>query len=613
MLGKWEHKDLKQNLSETNLEEGMRGSDVAKLQYMLNFIAMFYPMVPFVSENGIYDEKTTSSVRNFEILSGLVVDGRAGRLTWQALFDAYNGILQNVDIPEPPSGLRPNEYPYPGFQMQIGSQGEYVKILQRVLQQLSSYYPQIPRIAEDGDFGSVTRNSVSEFQSIVGLTPDGIVGPDVWNELMDRYVSILDRGKITPYPGTDLSAGSSGYNVRLIQTALNSIAQVENIPGVTVNGEFDDKTREAVSAIQKHHDLYVDGVVDPVTWEVIMNAYYNSANSNSAKQYNQSVNPANPASAASSVNEAQIDVTPGGANSIGTSAATPGGSGVNGNASRAEAATDSNAGSGASSAQVNSFNSFTTPYNSAQTLNNDISDPVFNYNPFGNTAAYNNNAPSSYSGFTSGSISNESDGEAGFSLDDYSNEYPSDSAFGDTGNVTAKTIELESDTAANDASLRYGSPDMEIFNGGGSGNSTITNSGFTTGNDYIGPGYAGYGASRQYGQPQYNALVNQQVAQAGYPVYNGNGAYTSPANDYYTPTYQAVPYDSGNSATYSNGTLATGYVSGVSYYPSFATDTAQSTALTTSVYVTRAVSAVSRTVLFLYLLKLLQEQKNCYC
>ncbi len=38
-------------------------------------------------------------------------------------------------------------------------------------------------IPEDGDFGPVTRDAVKAFQTKNGLTVDGLVGEETWNQL----------------------------------------------------------------------------------------------------------------------------------------------------------------------------------------------------------------------------------------------------------------------------------------------------------------------------------------------------------------------------------------------------------------------------------------------
>jgi putative chitinase len=58
-----------------------------------------------------------------------------------------------------------------------GSKGEAVAGLQRLLQQLGF------AVAIDGDFGAGTETAVTRFQSEQGVTADGILGPETWDQI----------------------------------------------------------------------------------------------------------------------------------------------------------------------------------------------------------------------------------------------------------------------------------------------------------------------------------------------------------------------------------------------------------------------------------------------
>lgn len=76
------------------------------------------------------------------------------------------------------------------------------------------------------------------------------------------------------WPGSNLTIGSSGSNVRTIQEQLNRIAQVyTNIPTVAVDGAYGPKTAAAVKAFQQIFGLPATGVVDLGTWYKISGIY----------------------------------------------------------------------------------------------------------------------------------------------------------------------------------------------------------------------------------------------------------------------------------------------------------------------------------------------------
>jgi peptidoglycan hydrolase-like protein with peptidoglycan-binding domain len=76
------------------------------------------------------------------------------------------------------------------------------------------------------------------------------------------------------WPGTNLTIGASGGNVRTLQEQLNRIAQVYTvIPKISVDGRYGQQTANAVSAFQRIFNLPVTGVVDRATWYKISQIY----------------------------------------------------------------------------------------------------------------------------------------------------------------------------------------------------------------------------------------------------------------------------------------------------------------------------------------------------
>ena len=76
------------------------------------------------------------------------------------------------------------------------------------------------------------------------------------------------------YPGYTLTTGTSGNVVTQVQTFLRTIAQNnKNVPLITADGVFGNRTKEAVIAVQKIAGLPQNGVVGPLTWNAIVNLY----------------------------------------------------------------------------------------------------------------------------------------------------------------------------------------------------------------------------------------------------------------------------------------------------------------------------------------------------
>lgn len=87
---------------------------------------------------------------------------------------------------------------YPGDTLQTGSTGKYVRTIQNQLNAISNSYPAIPKIKEDGDYGSNTANAVSTFQGIFGLPKTGVVDFKTWYEISRVYVAVTKIASLNP-------------------------------------------------------------------------------------------------------------------------------------------------------------------------------------------------------------------------------------------------------------------------------------------------------------------------------------------------------------------------------------------------------------------------------
>ena len=81
-------------------------------------------------------------------------------------------------------------------------------------------------------------------------------------------------GVPSSWPGSDLTLGASGANVRMLQEQLNRISDTYTIiPKVAVDGQYNQKTADAVRLFQQTFDLPQTGVVDLATWYKISGIY----------------------------------------------------------------------------------------------------------------------------------------------------------------------------------------------------------------------------------------------------------------------------------------------------------------------------------------------------
>ncbi len=197
----------------TPLRRGSRGPSVVQAQVMLNRIGRNYPSIPRVTADGIYGEQTERAVRRFQEIFNLTPDGIIGIATWYQLVRLYVGVTNLAELQSEGQTFYANSWQAPN-NLQSGSRGQKVSQLQYMLRVMSEYVPSIPAIPIDGIFGSQTEAAVRAFQRFAGLSEDGIVGPQTWNALYNRAITLIREPEIplTQFPGETLRLGDSDFS-----------------------------------------------------------------------------------------------------------------------------------------------------------------------------------------------------------------------------------------------------------------------------------------------------------------------------------------------------------------------------------------------------------------
>lgn len=173
----------------------------------------------------------------------------------------------------------------PVVPLTVGSVNDQVRVAQIRLNRISKNYPSIPKIAQtDGIFLQDTADAVRRFQEIFGLAADGVIGRSTWYYIRRIYNAVkrlneldsegIDREEVTQqYPGV-LREGDSGTNVANLQYFLAYVSLFyDTVPSVAIDGSFGPATRAAVVDLQNTFGLTADGIVGPVTWKALYDAY----------------------------------------------------------------------------------------------------------------------------------------------------------------------------------------------------------------------------------------------------------------------------------------------------------------------------------------------------
>ena len=164
----------------TPLKQGSSGLDVQTIQTWLNRIRRNYPAIPSITDPaGTFGSSTKAAVTKFQSVFNLTPDGIVGKSTWYKISRLYAAVTRLAELDSEGTTLGIGTVP-PNSVLRQGSRGPDVITLQYLLDVISEYYPGIPAPAQDGIFGSGTRQAVIAFQQIMGLQPDGIVGNLTW-------------------------------------------------------------------------------------------------------------------------------------------------------------------------------------------------------------------------------------------------------------------------------------------------------------------------------------------------------------------------------------------------------------------------------------------------
>ena len=164
------------------LAQGAMGSDVAWMQFLLEYIGYFYDEVQSPGGiDGVFGSKTRDSLESFQREFSLPVTGTADETTWNALTATFFSLAAagSEQIAE---AAGPE---YPGHVMKLGSAGNAVMQLQLWMNQVAVLYCAAEFVPVDGVFGETTDQAVRLFQEGLGLPVTGVVDEETWQRIYE--------------------------------------------------------------------------------------------------------------------------------------------------------------------------------------------------------------------------------------------------------------------------------------------------------------------------------------------------------------------------------------------------------------------------------------------
>ena len=260
------------------IKKGEAGNPVLAIQRDLRRIRKNYPAIPEISNTlGLYDEETENAVKEFQKIFNLPVTGTVDKATWYKIKYVYTSVKKLSDLYS--EGLTKDEATFLyDDELEYGDTGIEVEYIHYYLDAIAFLDSDIPRLKTNSVYGDNTVTMVKAFQNKYKLPVTGKFTYSDWKVLKNAYDNIL---KSFPdeykdyiddlYPDYFLTRGMSGSDVKKFQSYLLRICRFDkSIPGVKVNGIFDELTERSVKKIQSDYGFDVNGIVGPLLWNKVV-------------------------------------------------------------------------------------------------------------------------------------------------------------------------------------------------------------------------------------------------------------------------------------------------------------------------------------------------------
>lgn len=257
---------------------GYAGNPVLAIQRDLRRIRKNYPAIPDITGSlGIYDQETENAVKKFQEIFTLPITGVVDKGTWYKIKYVYNSVKKLSDLYS--EGLSEEEatFLYTDL-LKYGDTGIEVEYIHYFLDAIAFLDPDIPRLPTNSIYNNNTVTMVKAFQEKYGLPVTGEFDYTDWTVLKNAYRTILKSFPLEYqefvndlYPDYFLVRGTIGNDVRRFQMFLYEICRRDkSIPGVRVNGVFDELTEKSVRKLQSDYGFDVNGVVGPLLWRKVV-------------------------------------------------------------------------------------------------------------------------------------------------------------------------------------------------------------------------------------------------------------------------------------------------------------------------------------------------------
>lgn len=155
--------------------ESDRQAHIREVLEYLYHIALRDHRIPIITPSSVYTAETALAVRAYQQAYHLPVTGEIDEATWNSIVQTYRSITDQA--------LPLAIFPPGGFILQQGDTGEFVYLVQVLLNAIARRYHNLPVIPVSGSFDAATAEAVSKLQTLADLPANGVMDRRTWDHL----------------------------------------------------------------------------------------------------------------------------------------------------------------------------------------------------------------------------------------------------------------------------------------------------------------------------------------------------------------------------------------------------------------------------------------------
>ncbi len=270
--------DVKEGYPGYEVGIGSAGNPVLAIQRDLRRIRKNYPAIPDINNTyGIYDEETENAVKKFQEIFNLPITGIVDKATWYKIKYIYTSVKKLSDLYSEGLSLDEATFLYTD-EVKYGDTGIEVEYIHYFLDAIAFLDNDIPRLKTNSVYGDNSVTMVKAFQEKYKLPVTGVftykdflVLKNAYRMILKSFPSEYQNYVDELYPDYFLTRGATGSDVKRFQMFLLAICRFDkSIPGVRVNGIFDELTEKSVKKIQHDYGFDINGIVGPLLWRKVV-------------------------------------------------------------------------------------------------------------------------------------------------------------------------------------------------------------------------------------------------------------------------------------------------------------------------------------------------------